>query len=179
MNDNKLIFKFRNKNYTFSVDKLEENYVEFIYDNKFKKRINILIPEISIYLSKLNKRKDNTNPNISEKIDEYMEFIQIISHDIQIIKAVEQLAILLWQNINYLDQNKITIQKFFTKYMDLNLNDSFKYYYFLLFNLENIDSIKIKKDVDEDWQIDWLLDNLNCFNDDFNEEEIITEFIIR
>jgi hypothetical protein len=178
MNDNKFIFKFKNKNYIFFVNKLDEKYVEFMYDCKLKQKVNIEISNISLYLSKLNKRKENTNSNINEKIDEYIQFIQIISHDIQIIKAIEQLAILLWENTNYLNKNKKTIRTFFIKYMNLNLNDAFKYYFFLLFNLDSINSIKIQKNIDDMCQIDWLLDNLNCNTHNFDEEEIITDFII-
>ena len=104
MNDNKLIYKFRNKNYVFSVAKIEENNIEFFCNTKFKFYLKIQKSDIGFYLSKLNKRKENTASNVEEKVDEYMQFIRIISHDIQILKALDQLVILLWENINYLNQ---------------------------------------------------------------------------
>ena len=178
MSETKLItLKSKNKLYKFRIVSINEKKIEFKINN-FTKIINK--DEVIINLNKLNSNYldsvDNNIDNkkkISDKIADYIEFIQIINNDNQINTALEQMMLLIWNNMWILKFKFIEykIRKFIIKYS--------KIHFFLLFCLESEEEIKINNfDSDKNYNnsdIDWELDNFNYTEYIINKE--IYDFI--
>jgi len=178
MSETKLItLKSKNKLYKFRIVSINEKKIEFKINN-FTKIINK--DEVIINLNKLNSNYldsvDNNIDNkkkISDKIADYIEFIQIINNDNQINTALEQMMLLIWNNMWILKLKFIEykIRKFIIKYS--------KIHFFLLFCLESEEEIKINNfDSDKNYNnsdIDWELDNFNYTEYIINKE--IYDFI--
>lgn len=179
MNEKEFIIDFRKKSYKFTISEIDDSEQTILinYKSNPSKSCIIKIAEIFQYLSILNNSIENNHDTLEEKIQEYIEFIHIIGHELQIKQAIEQLMILLWNNLDYVKQN-LEILNFFEKYMEQNI-ELIKYYYFLIFYLTEI---TITKEINKSYlslEMDWHLDNLGLDHEDFIEESNITEFIIR
>jgi len=173
-----LTIKSKNKLYKFNVVSIEDKKIEF--KTKNISSITIDKDDVVINLNKLNsgyfdstENNINNKKKISDKIVDYIEFIQIINNDNQINTALEQMMLLIWNNMWILKFKFIEyrIRKFIFKYS--------KIYFFLLFSLYSEEEIKINK-IDEDRNynnsdIDWELDNFNFSEYIINDE--IYDFI--
>lgn len=176
-----LIIKNRKKIYKFNVLFINDTTVKI-----YKKEVNIdtdLLKETlnklySIY-TKIYIESDKSKEQLSEKLVDYMEFIEIINHDKQVEKALIQMVSLIWNNKWILNFNfiKNKIKKFLSD--TIEKTDICKYYYMLLFSLDSIEKIKEnqedkynKKETELDWELD------NCFYKDYEEEDFIMDFIL-
>ena len=168
------ILEFKKKNYKFLINReINNNTIEINIDSE----VHLLnINDIRYYLEKLNKISSFNHDEILERLNEYIEFINIINNDLQIQKAVDQFSIILWNNRNILDENNL-LKNFFEK--NILKNDSIKYYYFIIFFFVDVSYIKEKKNSDNDIDndIDWLLDNINYKNNFLEDSAYIFDFI--
>jgi len=176
-----LIIKNRKKIYKFNVLSINDTTVEI-----YKKKVSIDTDLLKETLNKLYSiytktyiESDESKEQLSEKLVDYMEFIEIINHDKQVEKALIQMVSLIWNNKWILNSNftKNKIKKFLSD--TIKKIDICKYYYMLLFSLDSIE--KIKEDQEdkynkEETELDWELDN--CFYKDYEEEDFIMDFIL-
>ena len=168
------ILEFKKKNYKFLIKReISNNIIEFNINSEV---YSLNINDIRYYLEKLNKISSFNHSEILERLNEYIEFINIINNELQVQKAIDQFSIILWNNRNILDDN-ILIKDFYEK--NIYKNDSIKYYYFIIFFFVDVSYIKEKKNLTNDIDIntDWLLDNINGKNNFLEDSDQIFDFI--
>ena len=167
----------KKKNYKFKCSESKGGTI--IYNIKFLNvsSYSIDVNEINRYLKILSQNYEFIdNSIINKKIVEYIEFIEIMQYNHQILKAKEQLMILIWNNLNEVFKN-LEIISFFKKNMDKM--EDLKYYYFIFSNLIEIEPcIEINKSYTLS-EYDWELDNIGHDEGNFPEESFILDFIIR
>ena len=166
MNDTELIVTFKKKNYKFKCSEIKTDTI--IYNTRFLnvKSYLIDINQINRYLKILSNYEFIDNSIINKKIVEYIEFIEIMQYNHQILKAKEQLMILVWNNLNESLKNvEITNFK-----KNIDKMEDLKYYYFIFNNLLEIESCK---EINKSYTLseyDWELDNIGHDEGNFPEE---------
>ncbi|VVU94711.1 hypothetical protein CPAV1605_436 [seawater metagenome] len=171
------IIEFKKKNYKFSIIDQDEEAGTINILNKYQNSVLSLdVTKISYFIDKISKKIDILEDEVEEKIIEYIEFIEIITFENQVLTAFEQLSIYLW-NCKALSYNFLNRKEFFGKYS--NNFDDIKYYYFLLFLLKEVNVVKEYNKSYLAHELDWDLDNIGQDHKNFPEENDITDFIIR
>ena len=171
-----LIVTFKKKNYKFNC--LEVLDTTIIYNTKILNlgKITIDLNEINRYLNILSKNYEFIDDSIiDKKIVEYIEFIEIMQYNHQILKAKEQLMILIWKNLTKSLKN-VAVKNFFEK--NIRKMDDLKYYYFIFNNLVDIE---IYKEINKSYstsEFDWYLDNIGMDENDYPENNIVLDFVI-
>ena len=185
-NELKFSLEINNKIYNFNCDSIENNVVSYSYLSKFtyyfsQIKYNEFKNTFSKLLSMYSEQKINTFENkkeITEKIVDYMEFIQIISYELQIQEALSQLISLIWNNLWVLkiEYTRLSLKNFLVKMFDQH--EVAKHYYIIIFLFDSIHKKEIKKEIDFDLNLDDLdfeLDNVS--HQDYSSEDQYADFL--
>ena len=169
-NQLKFNLEINNKIYNFSCDSNENDKINFSYLSKFTYNSKqIKLSEFKNTFSKLltlycDKKIDSfeNRSEITDKLVDYMEFIQIINYELQIQEALLQMISLIWNNnwVLKIEYTKLSLKNFLVKMFDKS--EVAKHYYIIMFLFDSIHEKKVKEEYNFDLDlddIDFELDN--------------------
>ena len=180
-NQEKFNLIINNRIYNFYCDSIESNKIYYSYLSKFKYNKNLIdINQFKNTFSKLltiycDKKEDSfeNRRDVTDKLVDYMEFIQIINYDLQIQEALSQMMSLIWNNdwVLKIEYTKLSVKNFLVKMFDNS--EVAKHYYVIIFLFDSINEKEKKIEYDHDInldEIDFELDNNSTPNFELEDE---------